>query len=152
MITYQREEKWEEAVKEVAALVPAHWQEFSYFPDAAAMDIDWAMYRRYHEAGALHCLTARRDGRIVGYHPHVVRRHNHRRSDVLFSQDIVLYVAPGPNRVLLLDGLVRYSLDYLRRIGVKVVTMRSKLDHDIGLLLRHHGLQPLETVYGKVIP
>lgn len=150
-ITYQRE-TWDKGIGEIARMAPEHWREFSYFPDAAPMEIDWAMYRKYDLSGALHCLSARRDGRIVGYHPHVVRRHNHRKPDVLFSQDLVLYVAPGPNRVLLLDGLIRYSLDYLQRIGVKVITVRSKLDHDIGPLLRHRGLQPLEATWGMVIP
>jgi len=156
MITYQREtggDDWlEKILSELQALSPAHWREFSYFPDAAGMNVNWDVYVKLHTLGWLHFISARRDGKLIGYHPFQVSRHQHRDPGVKYASDLVLYVVEMPGRVLVLNGLIRFSLDYMRELGVKIVVMRSKLDHDIAPLLKHYGLEPLETVYGKVLP
>lgn len=150
-VTYQREIGIEPLLGDIKALVADHWREFSYYPGVAAMDIDFDMYVRLHNSGQLHVITARRDGKLVGYQPFRVTRHHHRDPQVMFAQDLVLYVTPGPLRVLVLVGLVRYSEQYLREQGVRVVLMRSKLDRDIAPLLTRQGFKPLETVYGKCL-
>lgn len=65
-LTFQWE-RFSDIGREAAPLVQRHWREVALFQNALVLDPDWGRVIKLELAGFLHILTARRDGRLVGF-------------------------------------------------------------------------------------
>ena len=59
-------ERLSDILPEVAPVLRSHWQEVQWFKEMP-LDPDWEKGLAYEQAGVLFILTARKDGRLVGY-------------------------------------------------------------------------------------
>jgi hypothetical protein len=66
-ITYQVE-KPSVVLPEMVPFFAAHWQEIAMNRDRVPLDVDYDKYLALGEAGRLHVVTVREDGKLVGYH------------------------------------------------------------------------------------
>lgn len=141
-------EGFEDCWPEAQPLLARHYREIATHQDIP-LDVDVDAYRGLEQAGRLCIVTARDGGRLVGYAVFVVMPAPHYRGSLQAQQD-VLYIAPSARGRLLGSRLVRFSEEVLRRRGVQVVFQHVKAQHPaLGVLLRHHGYEGVETIYSK---
>ena len=127
-----------------------HWREIALNHDEVPLDIDWARYADLHEKGALHVVTARREGRLIGYHIAIITTHLHYRSTLHGITD-VYYIVPecrhGVTGMRLFQAVERE----LKARGVRKLFTATKLHLDQGPLFERMGYRPVERLYAKLI-
>ena len=72
-----KREHWLDVVEELKVLFPEHWREIAIHQDHIKLDVDYPRYEELARKDALHLVTVRADGQIVGYHLSVVSGHPH---------------------------------------------------------------------------
>ena len=149
MITYSVEQ-WPDVIEEAVPLLVRHWEEIATDKDKIPLDIDYASYEALHEAGALHIVVAREDGRMIGYYCSVVRPHLHYKSTMFAFTDI-FFVAPEYRNGRIGLGLFKRNEQSLKALGVQKIFGASKITPDAGPLFRRLGYGTHETVYSKWI-
>lgn len=149
-------ERWRDAVEEMRPLMKLHWLEVARNHDCVKLDVDEKRYEDMDDSGVLHLLTARRDGKLIGYHVCIVSPHLHYASTLHGFTD-VYWVAPefrvGRTGLRLFEALAR-ELDRIRiergHKFMKLITA-TKLHMDQGRLFERLGYSPVERIYSKVI-
>ena len=59
-----------------------HWQEIALDKDTILLEPDVDSFIEMEQRGALQIVTARDDGRLIGYHVTIVRNHLHYKSSL----------------------------------------------------------------------
>ena len=108
-----------EMLDEIEPLAEVHIKEVSIF--SVGMDIHRMMYIKAQEANVYKLLTARKDGKLVGYIGFFIFRHPH--YDLMTAQQDILYMHP----------------DYRGVSSVKMIKKAEKMCIDSGceLILQH---------------
>jgi GNAT superfamily N-acetyltransferase len=132
---------------DAAPLLHSHYEEVAV--GNAPMDVDDAQFEWMCRSGMLHVVTVRDDGRLVGYHISIVRRHLHRA--VLSAYTDAFYLHPEFRGGRTAYRMFQYATDTLVRRGVRQVYSGTKLNRDIGRMLEHQGFKHVENTYLKVI-
>lgn len=149
MTTYAVE-RWRDLQTEMMPLLVKHWHEVALNHAAVPLDIDQAGYKRHDESGALHIVTARRDGVLIGYHVAIISPHLHYASTLHGLTD-VYYIAPEFRHGVTGMRLFQRVEKELKERGVKKLYTATKLHLDQGKLFEHMGYIPIERVYAKII-
>lgn len=149
MTTYAVE-RWRDLQAEMMPLLVKHWHEVALNHAAVPLDIDQAGYKRHDESGALHIVTARRDGMLIGYHVAIISPHLHYASTLHGLTD-VYYIAPEFRHGVTGMRLFQRVEKELKARGVKKLYTATKLHLDQGKLFEHMGYTPIERVYAKII-
>jgi L-amino acid N-acyltransferase YncA len=143
-------EPWAAFHKEAAPLFVEHWREVALNHDDVPLDIAYDKYNALATAGALHVLTARRDGELIGYHIAVITGHMHYLSTVHGITD-VYWLAPayrtGRTGLRMFQAVERE----LKKLGVRKLFTATKLHLDQGALFEYLGYKPVERLYAKLI-
>jgi GNAT superfamily N-acetyltransferase len=135
---------------EIQPLLARHWEELAVDQAEVALDPNWQRYRELDAAGALSVVTARADGRLVGYSCMILSPGLHYRSTFEARMDVV-WLAPelrgqhGGARLL-----AKVERELARR-GVRRVYLGSKLHKDIGRLFEARGYVAIETWFSKLL-
>lgn len=145
MTTY-RVESFSDVWPDVQDLIKEHWEEIALDKDVIKLDPDYHSYLRMEETGQLHIVTARDEGKLVGYYCAIIRPHLHYADSITAYTD--LFFISKPYR----KGLVGYKLikwaTNLMPDDVQKVYIQTKLgDRDIGVILERIGYLPVERVY-----
>jgi hypothetical protein len=148
-ITYQLED-YDLCRLEIDAFLPDHWREIALNKDEIPLDKDEASYRQLADAGALHILTVRKSGVLVGYIAGIVRPHLHYRSSLHCFTD-VFYVKPECRRGRIGIELFKRYRETLKARGVKKVFIASKCHLDMSKVFERLGWTRTEVVY-SIIP
>jgi len=142
------EESFRDLVRELVPLFKLHHREVALDRDLALLDPDWDCFYVLEERGVLHVLTARHNGRLVGYIFNNIGPHIHYRSTV-FGQSIFFWLHPrfrrGWEPVKMLLENKRLLADY----GVVVATINFKIHFQhgrVGKLLKRIGYEPSDIV------
>jgi GNAT superfamily N-acetyltransferase len=149
-VTFQKEPFWQ-ALHDAEALLPRHFEEIA--EDKAingAPDPDIAHYAALSERGALHTLTARDDGRLVGYYVAIVTNNKHYRTVINGLGDLH-YLLPEYRKGRVGIQLLIEAERMMREAGAMVGITKVKLAHDHGPILERLGWRPFERVYAKVL-
>lgn len=149
MITYQVE-AWSDIVDEMKHLWQSHWEEVAMDHETIKLAPDYGLYEYYESTGALHIVTVREKGSIVGYHISIVRPHLHYANDLHGFTD-VYYVHPSKRNGWTGIKLFKFSDKTLKARGVKKVITATKLHLDMGLIFDRLGYRETERVYTKVL-
>lgn len=127
-----------------------HWKEVALNHAEVPLDVAWDRYNALDDAGALHVLTARRDGVLVGYHIAIVTAHLHYASTLHGITD-VYWIAPayrtGRTGLRMFQAVERE----LKKLGVRKLFTATKLHLDQGALFEYMGYKPVERLYAKLI-
>lgn len=144
MITFQREFITPQLWLDILPQIAAHWSELNPSSDIP-FNPDVRTYEECDAAGILRIFTARHEGRLVGYSIFYVRPGIHCR-DVLMASHDALFVERSA-RGLTGARFIIWCDEQLRKEGVRTVSQNSRLDHDIGPMLKRLGYKPQEMVY-----
>ena len=143
-------ESWGDFHREAMSLFIRHWREIAINQAEVPLDIDWERYAALDKVKALHVLTARRNGLLIGYHIAFITGHMHYKSTLHGFTD-VYYIAPecrhGVTGMRLFQAVERE----LKAIGVRKLFTATKLHLDQGSLFERLGYKPTERVYTKLI-
>ncbi len=148
--TVYQVEPWSSFKVEARELFVRHWREIALNHAEVPLDIDYERYDEMAARGAVHVLTARRNGLLIGYHVAFIAGHMHYRSTLHAVTD-VYWIAPecrhGVTAMRLLQAVERE----LKRRGVRKLFTATKLHLDQGPLFERLGYRPVERMYAKLI-
>lgn len=148
--TQYRVERWRDLRAEMLPLLVRHWREIALNHADVPLDIDEAKYGELDDTGALHIVTARRDGLLIGYHVAIVTPHLHYRSTLHGITD-VYWLAPECRHGVTAMRLFQAVERELKRRGVRKLFTATKLHLDQGPLFERLGYRPVERLYAKLI-
>jgi hypothetical protein len=144
-------EAWTDVEAEIAVLAEWHWREMPYDSNIP-LKIASEVYRRCHEAGELHVLTARDGTALVGYFVSSVRFHPHYGFKVAAMD--AYFLLPTYRRGS--RGLAFFSAmeRELSKLGCKLLLCLSRLDNGgaARAILQHLEWNPTRTVWEKRLP
>lgn len=144
-VVYQIE-KLARAKPEIEALLPDLWAEMAPgFGDAVATP-NWAIYQAAEDKAAGFLVTAREDGRLVGYFGALVYR-NLSLQNELAAEATPYYVVERRDRALILRSLIRHALAILQSRGVHKATVKTHPWASAETLLEHMGARLVEKRY-----
>jgi len=146
-------EPWADAQPEIALLLPLHWKEIALDQHLIALDMDWAAYAELARVGMLHVVTARSEGRLVGYFLSFIRLHLHYQTSLTAFEDM-FFLLPAWRRGWAGVRFFQFVEQSWRALGVERAAISYKLhfrDGRVGRLLTYLGWQATETNYTKYL-
>lgn len=149
-VTVYAVEHWRDLRGEMVPLLVRHWKEVALNHAAVPLDIDEAKYRELDEKGALHIVTARREGRLIGYHVAIVATHLHYASTLHGITD-VYWIDPELRHGITAVRMFSRVEKELKGLGVRKLFTATKLHLDQGRLFESLGYKPVERLYAKLI-
>lgn len=147
-LTFDWDMTYDGWLKEARDLIKAHWLEAGSFQDFMSLNLNDDAFRALQASGALHILTVRDEGEIIGYFFVMLSHHPLDKAHVIGS-DVFIYTAPRYRRWGIGPQMIRLGEDRLRRLGAVVVFFREKTGRE-GYLERF-GYKPHEVVKYKVM-
>jgi hypothetical protein len=154
-LTFQ-EERFSDLRIEASLLFEEHWQEAGHRSDKP-VDMDWAAYRAMEDSGILLTITARYQGRLVGYAVYVLWRHPHHRSVTVADCDCV-FIESGRRQGRAAMRFMQHVENALRSRGIqevhtpiRPVNRTSRGDRSLVPLMVRMGYRLQSLVYGKVL-
>lgn len=149
MITFAVE-TWKDLADEILPLLAVHWEEVGQDKTRMVLDPDYKRYTELEETGALHVVTARREGKLVGYHVTIISRLLHYQTVLAGMSDIYWLQKDcrnGSAAIRLFQEVEKTT----KARGVQVLYDNSKVYLDHTRLFLHLGYKPVETRYSKWI-
>lgn len=146
-------ERWADIYPELSLLLVQHWREIASHHDRIPLDVAYHRYLALCEAGVLHVLSAREDGKLVGYHVAIVSGHLHYQGTLHCITD-VYYLAPEHRRAATGIQLFRELERLMKARGVVKMFTGTKLhthDGKTGRLFEFLGYTHTENLYMKLI-
>lgn len=143
-------ERWRDLRAEMLPMLVRHWREVALNHADVPLDIDEKRYAELDEGGALHIVTARRNGLLIGYHVAIVSTHLHYASTLHGITD-VYYIAPECRHGVTGMRLFQFVEKDLKARGVRKLFTATKLHLDQGTLFERLGYKPTERLYTKLI-
>lgn len=137
---------------ELGALFQEHWRELGPYKDRMPLSPDLALYGFLEEQGALLTLTARQDGRLVGYIVICIKRGLHYSTTLQAITDIP-YVHPSVRGRGVGVRLFLAAQEELkaRKVGPWFASYKigSHLAPSMDKLLRWMGMTPGDIQFSK---
>jgi len=143
-------EAWKDVKAEMVPLWERHWREVALNHAEVPLDVDHDRYDGLADAGALHVLTARRGGELIGYHIAIISGHLHYRSTLHGITD-VYWLAPEHRHGITAMRMFQAVERELKALGVRKLFTATKLHLDQGTLFERLGYKPVERLYAKLI-
>lgn len=144
------QEKLETFFPDARALLVEHWGEIAEKKDLLRLDPDMMRYGSLEKNNVLHIVTARDEGRLVGYYAGLVNTHLHYKS-VVVGIDDVYFIHPAYRDNGLGTRLFLAVEELLRMLKADISVVKVKLRHDHDKLLTSLGYEPFERVYWKAL-
>jgi GNAT superfamily N-acetyltransferase len=150
MITFQVE-TLDECLAEIELLLQAHFEELATNKqELGRPNMHKEAYYATEAQGMLHILTARHQGKLVGYYVAFVRPHLHYAHSLTAFTD-VYYLAPELRKGSYGIKLFREAERTLKLRGVERMCNTTKLHKFVGRLFEYLGWIKTEIVYVKWI-
>ena len=141
-------ETFADVIADARPLLVEHWQEIAHYQDIP-LAVNEAGYQRIDAAGLCASTPRARAGVLVGYACFLVDQNSHYSTSKQAKQD-VLYVEQSSRGAFVGIRLLKFADAALAIEGVQVVYHHVKLSHPaLGVLLKHQGYEPIETIYGR---
>lgn len=145
-LTYQTE-LLSNIMDEVKSLILHHWRDVSDGSEGEP-DPQWDTMLKLEEQGIWKTITARDEGKLVGYIMFIVAPHLHYRK-ILVAHDDAFFMLrdyrKGHNGI----KLFQYAEQYLREIGVNRITYHEKTRAPLGKFLAYLGFRNVERNWFK---
>lgn len=139
-----------DVLEEIKPLLNEHWKEVAWYQDDIKLNPDYDKYIAMQEASNLLFVTARDEGRLVGYNINFLQYHPH-YSDHIYAVNDIVFIHPEYRHSMVARELLTGTEEILKHLGVSVVTLHMKPDHTFKSLAEHCGFKQQEYVYSKYI-
>lgn len=149
MITYQVESFigiWDE----LAPFVPIHWAELGLDQQDVPVDMDLEAYKVHDDAGRLHMVTTRDDGKLIGYHISIIATMLHYKSTKHAVVDLY-YLLPEYRQSRIGLDMFKYAEMRFAELGVIKIITGSKLHLHHEKLFLGLEYKATDIVYTKII-
>lgn len=145
------EEPIHEIIDEIAPILARHWEEVARNQDKIPLAVGWDTYRLMTEAGTCSTVTAREDGRLVGYVINLVAPSLHYMRNV-FSVNDAIYLDPACRGRGVADAMMDFCEALLRdKYGVEFCHMHMKMAHDFSPWMKKRGYVPIDMIWEKAL-
>lgn len=146
MITYSRE-NLDRSKNEATELIAQHWDEVAHDQQDRLLDVDWESLEALERNGQLYILTARDDGRLIGYVAAILRPHFHSKGTMSAYVDaIFLSKAARKNNVGI--RLIQMANTALCELA-DFVYWHIKPERNFAPILRRLGYHFIEEIWGR---
>jgi GNAT superfamily N-acetyltransferase len=146
-----RVENWREYYPEASQIFPIHYEELSIDKVKISMSPDCERYQQMSDVGALHIVTARDDGKLVGYFVWFVFGHMHYKDAGAMAYIDMYYLLPEYRVGGIGAKLIILSESTLKQRGVSKIYLSCKLHQDHDQLFQALGFKPTDRLYTKVL-
>lgn len=151
MLTFQVE-TWLNLERDGSEIFKVHYGELALHKQAMPMGLDNTIYLEFERLGLLLVLTARRDGKLVGYFVAItIHHHPHNKDGGKVSTCDMFYILPEHRRGGAGAKLLKAAESELRARGVKKASISTKLHFENGALLDALGWEPTDIVRQKLL-
>ena len=149
MIEY-KEETFDQVIDEIKPLLDNHYEEIALDRDVIKLNPDYETYKKLCDSGVMRIITARDDGKLVGYLIAIIKYHLHYKDSLTAFNDI-FYVDKQYRKGMTGVKLFIKAEEILKKYGVQRVAMNTKLHHDVGAIFDRLGYKETERVFTKMI-
>ena len=143
-------ESWSSMLPEARELFPLHWKELAVFQEHIKIGLDEAKYNALEQAGILLTLTARADGRLVGYYTWFLMPHPHYGTSGPMGMTDMYFILPEFRRGAGAKLFIK-SEHALRERGVIKAITSCKVEHDHTALLERLGWTLTDFTFCKYL-
>lgn len=148
--TIYKVESWRNLRREMLPLLVQHWKEIALNHADVPLDIDHEKYDALDRSGALHIVTVRQDGELVGYHVAIISGHLHYKSTLHGITD-VYWLAPAHRQGFTGIRLFKHVEKEMTALGVRKLFTGTKVHLDMSKLFERLGFKRVEYLYAKLI-
>jgi len=145
-----KEEGYEDVINEILPLLEGHWQEIALNQDTIKLNPDYEQYKVLFRVGAMRMVTAREEGKLVGYCICLIRPHIHYKDSLTATNDI-FYIHPDYRKGMTGVKLFKAVETIMKSYGVQRIMMMTKKHKDVGPIFERLGYTEAERVFTKVI-
>jgi GNAT superfamily N-acetyltransferase len=131
-------------------LLALHWEEIAPYKDLLTVNPDLQAYATLEQAGKLCVVTARYNGRLVGYFVIMLHAHHHYSHAIMAAEDLH-FLHPDFRKGSAGLRLIAAAQAEAAARGAQVMSVRTKVSHSHGLLFERLGFTPQDVVYTKRI-
>lgn len=142
-------EAYDTCKAEIDTCLEAHWHEVAMYKDTVPLDKDEMLYQNMANEGALHIVTCRDDGVLVGYVAGFVKTHPHYKTTLWCFTD-VYWLRPDCRKGWTAWRMFKLYRQSMHDRGIKVATISTKLFLDMSKLFLKLGWEPRETVFSCI--
>jgi GNAT superfamily N-acetyltransferase len=151
MLSFQVE-TWADIWRDGQELFRQHYDELALHKDAMPMGLDNDFYSDLQARNYLLVVTARRDGRLIGYYMAIVINHHpHNKEGGKVSTTDFFYILPRERRGGAGVKLLKTSVDELKKQGVKKATISTKLKFSNRQLMEALGWEATDLVFQRIL-
>ena len=107
-------ESFDQAVNDIQELIKLHYEEIALNKDVIPLDPDWDKYRALMTNNLACLITARDDGKLVGYSIFFVTSHPHYKSTIFANNDLIIKIinnSPSSDNEVVLE-VYKYYYEY----------------------------------------
>jgi L-amino acid N-acyltransferase YncA len=130
---------------------PEHWASLALNQDQIKLACDEAKYEQGEQLGCLCIVTARADGKIVGYYYGMLMNHLHYKDAGLMCYTDVYYLKPEYRRGGAGAKFMIAVMEHLKALGVVKLYMSTKAHQDNGALFERLGMKCSDRVFTKML-
>ena len=149
MLTFNVE-NWSDIVPEIKELFPLHYEEVAPDKDKIELDPDYEEYARLDDLGMLCTVTARHEGKLVGYSIAFIRTHIHYKKLLCAFVDIY-FLKKEYRKGFNGFNLIERSDNFYKDRGVQKIFTSTKTILNIGVIFEKLGYNKAEHAYTKYI-
>jgi len=149
VIIYQ-EETFDQVIDEIKPLLEDHWEEIALHKDTIKLNPDYARYEQMFKSGQMRIVTARDDGKLVGYCILLLYHHIHYK-DQFMAMDDIFFIAKDYRKGLTGVKLFIKTEEIMKQYGVKKLSMNVKVHQDVGPIFERLGYKETERMFTKMI-
>lgn len=131
-------------------LIWAHWEETETDRDAIPLAVDWDYYRGIERARGYIIVSARQDGRLVGYNAFFLNKHAKYRFTTIAVND-VMYLAPDARRGWAGVRLIREAQGILQEGGARRIIYAINENPRLAALLAALGYGKRGEVFSRLV-
>lgn len=134
-----------EVIPEIAPNVERHYNEMNEGDDNGAFDMDWDYYHQLSLSGACICITARDDGKLIGYSIYDIGT-SPRYKDMLEASSSGLFVEKEYRDGKTAKRMIQAADAVMKSIGVKETSYTSN-DEQFGKFLERAGAKQTYKIW-----
>jgi hypothetical protein len=149
MITFQVE-SMTAARPELEVFAPIHWAELGLTKDDVPLDMDWTRYALMEEMNLIHMVSARDEGKLIGYQIALITPHLHYKSTLHAMVDLY-YVKQEYRTGRTGLRLFEFAEKAYKELGVKKIITGCKTHLNHTRLFEFMGYTHSDQQFNKIL-